>query len=49
MGHPIGATGVILVNTLLDELERTGQGTGIATLCVGLGMGVATAIERVAA
>lgn len=47
MGHPIGATGVILVNTLLDELERTGQGTGVATLCVGLGMGVATVIERV--
>ncbi|MCB1340250.1 MAG: acetyl-CoA C-acetyltransferase [Pseudooceanicola sp.] len=47
MGHPIGATGVILVNTLLDELERTGQGTGVATLCVGLGMGVATTIERV--
>ncbi len=49
MGHPIGATGVILVNTLLDELERSGGGTGVATLCVGLGMGVATTIERVAA
>jgi acetyl-CoA C-acetyltransferase len=49
MGHPIGATGVILVNTLLDELERTGGGTGVATLCVGLGMGVATTIERASA
>jgi acetyl-CoA C-acetyltransferase len=47
MGHPIGATGVILVNTLLDELERSGKGTGLVTLCVGLGMGVATVIERV--
>jgi len=49
MGHPIGATGVMMINTLLDELERTGQHTGVATLCVGLGMGVATTIERVAA
>ncbi len=48
MGHPIGATGVILVNTLLDELERSGKTNGLVTLCVGLGMGVATIIERVA-
>jgi len=47
MGHPIGATGVMLVNTALDELERTGKGTGAITMCVGLGMGVATIIERV--
>ncbi len=47
MGHPIGATGVMLVGTLLDELERTGRESGVVTLCVGLGMGVATLIERV--
>ena len=47
MGHPIGATGVMLVGTLLDELERTGKESGVVTLCVGLGMGVATCIERV--
>ncbi|MZR11678.1 acetyl-CoA C-acetyltransferase [Maritimibacter sp. DP07] len=46
MGHPIGATGVILVNTLIDEMERSGATSGLATLCVGLGMGVATYIER---
>ena len=49
MGHPIGATGPILVNTLLDELERSGKGVGLTTLCAGLGHGVATVIERVAA
>ena len=47
MGHPLGATGAILVGTLLDELERTGQGTGLVTLCIASGMGVATIIERV--
>ena len=47
MGHPIGATGVMLVNILLDELERTGKQLGVATLCVGEGMAVATCIERV--
>jgi len=46
MGHPIGATGVMLTNTLIDELERTGAHSGVVTLCVGLGMGVATYIER---
>lgn len=46
LGHPIGATGVMLTNTLIDELERTGARSGIVTLCVGLGMGVATYIER---
>ncbi|ARP99640.1 acetyl-CoA C-acetyltransferase [Pseudorhodoplanes sinuspersici] len=47
LGHPIGATGTILTGTLLDELERTGGKHGVVTLCVGLGMGVATLIERV--
>ncbi|VWD12361.1 3-ketoacyl-CoA thiolase [Burkholderia lata] len=47
MGHPLGATGAILVGTALDELERTGQSTALATLCVGAGMGIATIIERV--
>jgi acetyl-CoA C-acetyltransferase len=47
MGHPIGATGAIMIGTLVDELERTGAKRGVATLCVGLGMGVATLIERV--
>ncbi|GAB3321622.1 acetyl-CoA C-acetyltransferase [Larkinella ripae] len=47
MGHPLGATGAMLSATLLDELERTGQQTGLVTLCVGGGMGVATVFERV--
>lgn len=47
MGHPLGATGAIILGTLLDELERTGKGTGLATLCIGSGMGAATIIERV--
>jgi len=47
MGHPLGATGAIILGTVLDELERTGKGTGLATLCVGGGMGTATIIERV--
>ncbi|QHQ35553.1 acetyl-CoA C-acetyltransferase [Algicella marina] len=47
MGHPLGATGAIIIGTLLDELERTGKGTGLATLCVASGMGAATIIERV--
>jgi acetyl-CoA C-acetyltransferase len=46
MGHPLGATGCILLGTLLDELERRGARTGCATLCVGGGMGIATVIER---
>ena len=46
MGHPLGATGAIILGTVLDELERTGKGTGLATLCVGGGMGTATIIER---
>jgi acetyl-CoA C-acetyltransferase len=47
MGHPLGATGCIILGTLLDELERRNLGTGLATLCVGGGMGIATIIERV--
>ncbi len=46
MGHPLGATGAIILGILLDELERTGQSTGLATLCVASGMGAATIIER---
>ncbi|MCU0907128.1 MAG: acetyl-CoA C-acetyltransferase [Rhodobacteraceae bacterium] len=47
MGHPLGATGAIILGTLLDELERSGQGVGLATLCIASGMGAATVIERV--
>jgi acetyl-CoA C-acetyltransferase len=47
MGHPLGATGCIILGTLLDELERRDLSTGLATLCVGGGMGIATIIERV--
>ncbi|MEH7829068.1 acetyl-CoA C-acetyltransferase [Gemmobacter denitrificans] len=47
MGHPLGATGCIIIGTLLDELERSGKSTGLATLCIASGMGVATIIERV--
>ncbi len=47
MGHPLGATGAMVLGTLLDELERTGKGTGLVNLCVGAGMGTATIIERV--
>jgi len=47
MGHPLGATGAMIVGTLLDELERRDLRFGLATLCVGGGMGIATIIERV--
>ncbi|MEU3400778.1 acetyl-CoA C-acetyltransferase [Streptomyces filamentosus] len=46
LGHPLGATGAMILGTLLDELERTGGRRGLATLCVGAGMGIATVIER---
>ena len=46
MGHPLGATGAMLLGTLLDEMERRGVGTGLVTLCVGAGMGTATIVER---
>lgn len=47
MGHPLGATGAMLMNTALDELERRDQQRALITLCIGAGMGVATIIERV--
>jgi acetyl-CoA C-acetyltransferase len=47
MGHPLGATGAMILGTVLDELERTNQETALITLCVGAGMGTATVIERV--
>lgn len=46
MGHPLGATGAIILGTAIDELERRGLGTALAVLCVGAGMGTATIIER---
>jgi acetyl-CoA C-acetyltransferase len=47
MGHPLGATGTIVLGTLLDEMERRDLSTGLVTLCIGAGMGTATIIERV--
>ena len=47
MGHPLGATGAMILGTALDELERTGKTTALITLCIGGGMGTATIIERV--
>jgi len=47
MGHPLGATGAMILGTLLDELERQQKRYGLATLCVGGGMGIATIIERI--
>jgi acetyl-CoA C-acetyltransferase len=47
MGHPLGATGAMLLGTIVDELERRDLTTGLVTLCIGGGMGVATIVERV--
>jgi len=47
MGHPLGATGAMILGTALDELERSGKATALTTLCIGSGMGAATIIERV--
>ena len=47
MGHPLGATGGMILGTLIDELHRTGGRYGLATLCVGGGMGIATVVEVV--
>ena len=47
MGHPLGATGAMILGTALDELERTGKRVALITLCIGAGMGTATLIERV--
>jgi len=46
MGHPLGATGAMLLGTALDELERRNLSTALISLCVGAGMGTATIIER---
>ena len=47
LGHPIGATGGMLIGTVLDELERQDESTGLVTMCTGGGMGTATIIERI--
>jgi acetyl-CoA acetyltransferase len=47
MGHPLGATGGMILGTLVDELHRTGGKYGLATLCVGGGMGIATVVEAI--
>nr|WP_313978285.1 hypothetical protein [Iodidimonas nitroreducens] len=47
MGHPLGATGAMILGTMVDELERSGKSTALVTLCIGAGMGTATIIERV--
>jgi acetyl-CoA C-acetyltransferase len=46
MGHPLGATGAMILGALIDELERRKLRYGLATLCVGGGMGIATIVER---
>ena len=46
-GHPLGATGAMILGTVLDELERRDLNTALVTLCIGMGMGTATIIERV--
>jgi len=47
LGHPLGATGAMLIGTLLDELERQDKTTGLVTMCIGGGMGIATILERI--
>jgi len=47
MGHPLGATGAMILGAAIDELERSGKETALVTLCIGAGMGTATIIERV--
>jgi acetyl-CoA C-acetyltransferase len=47
LGHPIGATGAMLIGTLIDEMERRDLSTGLVTMCTGGGMGTATIIERI--
>ena len=46
LGHPLGATGAMLIGTILDELERQNKRYGLVTMCIGIGMGIATIIER---
>jgi len=47
MGHPLGATGAMILGTLIDELHRRNLRYGMATLCVGGGMGIATIVEKI--
>ena len=47
LGHPIGATGAMLIGTVLDELERQDKSTGLVVMCTGAGMATATIIERI--
>jgi acetyl-CoA C-acetyltransferase len=47
MGHPLGATGAMILGTVIDELERRNLSTALVTLCIGAGMGTATIVERV--
>jgi acetyl-CoA acyltransferase len=47
LGHPLGATGAMLIGTIVDELERRDLTTGLVTMCIGMGMGIATIVERV--
>jgi len=47
MGHPLGATGAMILGTIIDELHRTGGRYGLCTLCVGGGMGIATVVEAI--
>jgi acetyl-CoA C-acetyltransferase len=47
MGHPLGATGAMILGTVVDELEASGGRYGLVTLCIGGGMGLATIVERV--
>ena len=47
LGHPLGATGAMLIGTVLDELERRDATTGLVTMCIGGGMGITTVLERV--
>ena len=47
LGHPLGATGAMLLGTALDELERLGKSTALITMCIGGGQGIATILERV--
>jgi acetyl-CoA C-acetyltransferase len=47
LGHPLGATGAMILGTALDELERSGKSTAMALLCAGNGLGTATIIERI--
>jgi acetyl-CoA C-acetyltransferase len=47
LGHPLGATGAMLIGTVLDELERRDLTTGLVTMCIGGGMGITTILERI--